>query len=105
MNGAMRRLAIGLVVISSGVAIAAPASKPKLSFGAPTVGDGYDAKTVETTFKKSTTPLLACYQKALAKDENLGGDVTVTFMIGADGKVTDVDATGVADIVEACVAN
>jgi hypothetical protein len=105
MIGVMRRLAIGLVVIGSGVAVASPASKPKLSFGDPIVADGYDAKAVQTTFKKSTTPLLACYQKALAKDENLTGNVTVTFAIGTDGKVVDVDTTGVADTIEACIAN
>jgi hypothetical protein len=52
------------------------------------VSDGYDAKTVQRTFKKSMTTLRACYEKALATDECPTGDVTVTFAIGADDKAS-----------------
>jgi hypothetical protein len=49
--------------------------------------------------------LLCSLQKALANEAGLTGDLTANFMIGADGKVVDVDTTGVSGTVAACVSN
>lgn len=45
-----------------------------------------------------------CYEAELLKEPKLQGKVTVSFMIGADGRVTAATATGMTPTMNACIA-
>ncbi len=99
----MHKLTVAVILLG-GVASAAPASKPKLTFGTPTVKGPLDAKVVNSLVKRNAGKLLACYTKALAKTPDLQGTVTATFTIGSDGAVLETAANGLGEQVETCVA-
>jgi hypothetical protein len=71
------------------------AAIPKISIGAIT-GDfgGHTADELARVIKARAGVLRACYQRELARDAALAGDMTLSFQIGADGVVASVDASG-----------
>jgi hypothetical protein len=52
-----------------------------------------DPASVNKTVKKNMSALKNCYEKALKKNENLEGKISVKFVISTNGRVTSVDAT------------
>ncbi|HUJ63429.1 MAG TPA: AgmX/PglI C-terminal domain-containing protein [Kofleriaceae bacterium] len=45
-----------------------------------------------------------CYRRALTEDENLSGKIALTFTVESHGRVTDPEAAGMGDKIDACVA-
>ena len=88
------KLAILVVILGVGVAHADDA---KVVYGKITVKGALDAKAIEDTVQKSSIRLLIC---AVAN-----GDVTVSFTVDANGKVTSAKAAGINAQAEKCVAD
>jgi hypothetical protein len=99
------RSAVVAVMSIAGVAFAGPVNKVKLSVGhAVFAGCEIDAETIETVVRRSSSRLLACYQKIATKQQLPDGDIDIHFTIEADGKTSDVEVQGIAANVEACIA-
>ncbi len=92
------------VILLGGTATAAPKSKPTLEHGEVTVKGGGETTALTKLVKKSSAKLLGCYKKALVLKPDLYGTATVTFTIGADGKVSTADAVGLTTSAGACIA-
>jgi outer membrane biosynthesis protein TonB len=97
------RTLVASALLVGGIAHAAPKARPTVTFETPAVTGAIEAKTVVTVVKKSSSRLLACYTKALAKSPDLQGTATAIFSIDGNGKVAAAVASGVADDVDACV--
>jgi outer membrane biosynthesis protein TonB len=77
-------------------------AKPTIRKGQTTGGD-LDKAIIRRYIKRNVQKIQFCYEKMLVDNPGLAGTVTTTFKIGADGKVTDSKATGLAK-VDDCVA-
>lgn len=92
----MRTLTVAVILLG-GTASAAPKAKakakakPTLEHGDATVSGDLDATALAKVVKRSSAKLLGCYQKMLVTQPGLSGTTTVTFTIGADGKVVTAD--------------
>jgi hypothetical protein len=108
----MRELPI-ILLLFAGVASAAPAPRPKLTFGTPIANATgtmvADTKAITIVIKRSQTQLLGCYQPALQTNATM----LAIFTVGSDGRVSDSianietpdDPSGAAwDQVGACIA-
>jgi hypothetical protein len=63
-----------------------------------------DDATVQRGLGGALDSLNACYEASLKQDPNLEGDLTLAFNVGADGKATDISATGLLDpALRSCV--
>jgi hypothetical protein len=82
-----------------------PASPVAVAYGTPIVIGTYSEKALAAGIKKSHNKYLACYNRARKQLDIPEGvaTATATFTIASDGKVTDVDVSGLAD-VDQCVA-
>jgi hypothetical protein len=100
----MYKLWIAVLLGSAGLARAAPAQGPRLSFGTATAKGAIDARAIGLVIKSGAGRLLGCYTGPLARAPRLKGTVIATFTIGSEGKVTAVWAIGVSDEVEDCVS-
>jgi TonB family protein len=70
----------------------------------PTTG-GLDASIIRKIMQNSRASFTACYEKQLAIDADLHGNVIVTFVINASGRVESVKTTTtINQAVAACVA-
>jgi hypothetical protein len=54
----------------------------------PVVLGSLDASAIVRVVQPHLAPLLKCYHRALADTPGLAGKVTITFVVGPDGKVT-----------------
>jgi hypothetical protein len=70
-----------------------------------TAGDGLDRKVIARTLRRQAKAFMRCYDVYRRIDPTLHGVVEVSFTIGADGRVSNVDAEGVSTEVAACVAD
>lgn len=62
------------------------------------------AAVIQDVVRGANTRTRACYEKALAKKPSLGGKLTVSFTIGADGRVAAASGAGFSDkAVTTCV--
>src|ERR1044071_7357362 len=108
----MRELPV-ILLLFTGVASAAPAPRPKLTFGTPianaTGTTVADTRAITIVIKRSQTQLLGCYQPELQTNATL----LAIFTVGSDGKVSDSianietpdDPNGAAwDQIGACIA-
>jgi len=83
------------------------APRPGTSLGTHAHVEGGLTNTEVASFVHAhQTPLLACYHRALDERPNLHGQVVLSFDIGADGAVTDVQTTvsTVGDDVAQCLS-
>lgn len=81
-------------------------SMPAVHIGTADVKGPLDKAIVRRYVKRNTQKLLYCYEKQLLSTPSLAGTVTVTFRIGADGKIAaPVKAKGVDPTIDACVAD
>ena len=94
---------IGLAILAAS-ATASAAPKAKVTILKPTVTGSLDAKAIAAVAQRTQGKLLACYQKALARDANLSGNVVLTFSIGGDGKPADLYASGSPEVRD-CVSD
>ena len=78
---------------------------PMLGIGQPTAKGELDVAIIRRYIKRSIQKLQYCYEKQLLVNKTLKGTVTADFAIGADGKVTVSDATGVDKTVSGCIAD
>jgi hypothetical protein len=109
---AMRELPI-ILLLFAGVASAAPAPGPKLTFGMPLANASgmmvADTKAITIVIKRSQTQLLGCYKPELQTNTTM----LAIFTVGSDGRVSDSianietpdDPNGAAwDQISACIA-
>jgi hypothetical protein len=81
----------------------APTPAPKSKPAAPKPGT-LDRESILATVRTATPRSRACYESALRKQPNLKGTLTVTFVIGSDGRVTSAQGSGFPDAtVTECV--
>ena len=67
-------------------------------------GTGLDQTTATRTLNKYTASFLLCYQHSDTGAQATRGSTTLTFKVGADGKVSDADSSGGIDrAVEQCL--
>ncbi len=72
----------------------------------PIILGALDKALVDAVIQRQRNQIRYCYQKALVRDPDLGGKVTVRFAIGADGKVSTATIRGStlgAPEVESCI--
>src|SRR5687767_14582331 len=93
---------VALVIVLGGVAHAN--SKASVTFDGWTSKGSLEDKSIDKIVKTTKSKVLACYKKAVAKDELLGGSAKVTFTIGVDGKVTSATMTDLDASLGKCVA-
>jgi hypothetical protein len=78
---------------------------PSISIGQPSVQGDLNKAIVRRYIKRNAQKLQYCYEKQLRVTPRLAGTVATRFTIGADGKVSDATARGMASAeVNACVA-
>lgn len=71
-----------------------------LALGAATLAGCVTALTAQTRneisikMASAQSSLKVCYETALKRDENLGGRVTLAFVVAPDGQFTDVKVAG-----------
>lgn len=99
----MRTLTVAVILLG-GTASAAPKAKSTLEHGDATVSGDLDAAVLAKVVKRSSAKLLGCYQKMLVTQPGLSGTTTVTFTIGADGKVVTAESKGLTVSAGACMA-
>jgi hypothetical protein len=64
-----------------------------------------DQEAIGRVMKANSAKFRSCYEKQLVKTPTLAGKVTVSFVIGADGRVTSSKASGMGNTaVESCAA-
>lgn len=64
-----------------------------------------DKAVIGREVKRNIAKIRYCYEKELARTPDLAGTVTVSFVIGADGRVTSSRASGMGNTaVESCAA-
>ncbi|MBL8919396.1 MAG: AgmX/PglI C-terminal domain-containing protein [Myxococcaceae bacterium] len=86
---------------AEGAPVAPPPPKP-VTDAAP-AGE-LTSSVIQSTVRAAALRTRACYEKALAKNPSLSGKLTVSFTIGADGRVSTASGTGLADTaVTGCV--
>ncbi|WP_052375832.1 AgmX/PglI C-terminal domain-containing protein [Chondromyces apiculatus] len=69
-------------------------SRPKVRQGATTVTGRLPPEIVQRIVRQRFGSVRACYEKGLAKNPGLGGQVTTRFTIGADGSVVKAENAG-----------
>lgn len=72
-------------------------SVPTIKLGDHTVKGPLDQGIVNRYVKRQLHGLRFCYETALLATKGLKGTLTITFTIGADGRVSAATATGVSD--------
>lgn len=73
-----------------------------------TILGGLSRSLIDTVIKRNIAQIRYCYQRQLAKEPNLGGKITVKFVISRDGSVarTSIDKTTMnSPKVESCIEN
>lgn len=70
-----------------------PTPGARVAPGTPTVEGELAPDAVAAFINAHQRPLLACYQRGLADDEGLHGQVVLAFGVGADGATSDVQVT------------
>ena len=86
--------------------LAGRAAEPEaVKLGAASVTGELDTAIVRRYLKRSLQKLRYCYEKALLATPALHGALTLHFVIGADGKTTEVTAAGVDEGVATCMAD
>ncbi len=76
------------------------ASSPSLRVGKTEVSGRLPAEVIRRTIRNNFGRFQMCYEKGLARNPNLEGRVTVRFIIGNDGKVSNV-SNGGSDLPDA----
>lgn len=77
---------------------------PQLRLGNHRCEGDLDKAIVRRYVKRNASKFLYCYEKQLLVKSTLEGTVTAQFVIGGDGAVSGVRATGVHADVSSCVA-
>lgn len=67
------------------------------------VDAGFDAAYVRRSLRRESAQLERCYDNALVNDPSASGTVVVRFVIGIDGRVPAITASGFPE-VERCIA-
>lgn len=75
---------------------------PPLSPDGPD-GPGEDAASVGRVVNRKQNAVRRCYETALRDDPDLNGKVSVRFVVGTAGTVTDVEIAGASGALEACI--
>jgi hypothetical protein len=78
------------------------AAGAKIRLGKPS-GSGVDVAVVRAAVRARKADLQACYDAALATRPDLQGTATATFFVTPEGKVTQVDVSGLDPDVDACL--
>lgn len=76
--------------------------------GSPRVSSGLNSRLVRKHARRQSSRLKGCYQKALDRNEHIGGRVMVRFLIGADGRTRGVKILGSDlndSIAEKCISS
>lgn len=82
----------------------APTEKPTGPQPSADAPEQLTAAVIQDVVRGANTRTRACYEKALAKEPSLGGKLTVSFTIGADGRVAAASGAGFSDkAVTTCV--
>jgi outer membrane biosynthesis protein TonB len=78
-----------------------------IAIGTPKVKGDLDKAIIRRYIRRNMQKLQYCYEKELVKNDKLKGTVTVTFVIGAEGRVSSAAATGLkaGPEVERCYGN
>ncbi len=64
-----------------------------------------DRDSIRREIRARLTPIALCYEERLLEEVTLQGTTKVTFVIGADGRVTSSRGSGFDAAVDGCVAN
>jgi Ca-activated chloride channel family protein len=83
-------------------------SAPKVRMGNVTVSGRLPIEVVQRIVRQNFGRFRVCYEQGLATNAELAGRVSVRFVIGRDGTVSDTSSAGSDlpdDIVQSCVAN
>jgi hypothetical protein len=81
------------------------ATIPSVAVGAPTVAGPMSADVVRRIIRRHVAELQRCYAGGLEHDAVIGTHVSLTFVIGPAGLVTEASTSGVGDpLTEACFA-
>lgn len=70
----------------------------------PGAGSEVSKEEIRRSIHQARRAQTRCYEAELQKDPTLQGKVTVSFMIGGDGRVTAATATGMTPAMNACIA-
>ena len=84
------RLGGGTSNYGAGVAIAERKKKAAVSLSMPTVMGALDKSVVERVIRENRNQIRYCYEVELQRSPNLAGRVMVSWVIGANGRVSDV---------------
>jgi hypothetical protein len=79
-------------------------SVPRLREGVSQISGRLPADTIQRVVRQNHPRFRACYEKGLMTNPSLAGRVGVRFVIGRDGRVTNVAAGG-SDLPDASVVN
>ncbi|MEZ4444456.1 MAG: AgmX/PglI C-terminal domain-containing protein [Polyangiaceae bacterium] len=88
------------------VTLAAPRPQaiPKIRIASPTVGPRYGKELIQRVIRREHAAMRRCYETARQTAPSLEGKLTIRFVIGPDGRVTDaVTAESLEPGMDACV--
>lgn len=83
-------------------------TKPQVRMNHPIVTGNLDKRLVQKVFRMHTGELRACYEKELAKNKDLSGDLTINWNIEPQGTVSNVeimDSTMPNPTMEKCLVS
>lgn len=81
-----------------------PRSVPTVVVGAVDTQSGLDKQVIRRYVARMMPQIRYCYERELVKNKGLEGGATVTFTIGANGRVSAVTASGLGNRnVESCI--
>ncbi len=76
--------------------------------GDPIILGALDKSLIDAVIKRNMNQIRYCYQRELTKNPNLGGKITVKFVIAKDGSVSKADiksSTMGSSSVESCISS